>query len=144
MVLLPFDDVGIIAEGAAHHQPRAFFGVDGGIGEDGDGEAKQRHFGFLTVEFGVARILGVAEEGDAGGQQLWTRGHDGQRAAHGDAFHRPIDGKTIAEELANSPDEPRKDQEVIRPWNNPMYKQGHLAILKGWILRLHAAQQFIN
>ena len=26
---------------------------------------------------------------------------------------------------------PRADQDVIRPWANPMYPQGHLAILKG-------------
>ena len=37
----------------------------------------------------------------------------------------------MAEELARVPDEPRADQEVIRPWSNPMYAQGHLAILKG-------------
>ncbi|MEO1560496.1 MAG: dihydroxy-acid dehydratase [Cyanobacteria bacterium J06632_19] len=42
-----------------------------------------------------------------------------------------ITGKTIAEVLADVPEEPRSDQDVIRPWNNPMYKQGHLAILKG-------------
>ena len=42
-----------------------------------------------------------------------------------------ITGKTIAEELAKVPAEPRKDQDVIRPWSNPMYKQGHLAILRG-------------
>ena len=42
-----------------------------------------------------------------------------------------ITGRTIAEELENVPAEPRKDQDVIRPFNNPMYKQGHLAILKG-------------
>ena len=29
------------------------------------------------------------------------------------------------------PDEPRADQDVIRPWDKPMYAQGHLAILKG-------------
>ena len=29
------------------------------------------------------------------------------------------------------PAEPRKDQDVIRPWSKPMYKDGHLAILKG-------------
>ena len=29
------------------------------------------------------------------------------------------------------PRDPRKDQDVIRPWNNPIYAQGHLAILKG-------------
>ncbi len=48
---------------------------------------------------------------------------------HGDCM--TITGRTIAEELANIPAEPRKDQDVIRPFNNPLYKQGHLAILKG-------------
>ncbi len=48
---------------------------------------------------------------------------------HGDCI--TISGKTIAEVLADIPEEPRSDQDVIRPWNNPMYKQGHLAILKG-------------
>jgi dihydroxy-acid dehydratase len=48
---------------------------------------------------------------------------------HGDAL--TITGKTIAEQLADIPSEPAKDQEVIRPWSNPMYAQGHLAILKG-------------
>jgi dihydroxy-acid dehydratase len=42
-----------------------------------------------------------------------------------------IHGKTMAEMLKDVPAEPRKDQDVIRPWSNPMYKQGHLAILKG-------------
>ncbi|MCA3022891.1 MAG: dihydroxy-acid dehydratase [Rhodocyclaceae bacterium] len=42
-----------------------------------------------------------------------------------------ITGKTIAETLADIPDTPRADQDVIRPYNNPMYKEGHLAILKG-------------
>jgi dihydroxy-acid dehydratase len=48
---------------------------------------------------------------------------------HGDCM--TITGRTIAEELANVPAEPRKDQDVIRPFNNPIYQQGHLAILKG-------------
>ena len=48
---------------------------------------------------------------------------------HGDCV--TITGRTIAEELADIPDVPRADQEVIRPWSNPMYAQGHLAILKG-------------
>lgn len=42
-----------------------------------------------------------------------------------------ITGKTIAEILADVPDEPPSDRDVIRPWNHPMYSQGHLAILKG-------------
>lgn len=48
---------------------------------------------------------------------------------HGDAL--TITGKTIAEVLADIPSEPRTDQDVIRPWNNPLYAQGHLAILRG-------------
>jgi len=42
-----------------------------------------------------------------------------------------ITGRTLAEELKNVPAEPRADQDVIRPWSKPMYRQGHLAILKG-------------
>jgi dihydroxy-acid dehydratase len=42
-----------------------------------------------------------------------------------------ITGRTLAQELKNVPDEPRADQDVIRPWNRPLYPQGHLAILKG-------------
>ncbi|UBF29076.1 dihydroxy-acid dehydratase [Kovacikia minuta CCNUW1] len=48
---------------------------------------------------------------------------------HGDAL--TITGQTVAELLKEIPAEPRADQEVIRPWNNPLYTQGHLAILKG-------------
>ena len=48
---------------------------------------------------------------------------------HGDCM--TIHGKTMAEMLKDVPAEPRKDQDVIRPWSKPMYKQGHLAILKG-------------
>jgi dihydroxy-acid dehydratase len=42
-----------------------------------------------------------------------------------------ITGQTIAEVLKDVPDAPRTDQDVIRPMSNPMYAQGHLAILKG-------------
>jgi dihydroxy-acid dehydratase len=42
-----------------------------------------------------------------------------------------ISGQTIAEVLADIPAEPAANQDVIRPWDNPMYAQGHLAILKG-------------
>jgi dihydroxy-acid dehydratase len=48
---------------------------------------------------------------------------------HGECL--TITGRTLAEELASVPDEPRKDQDVIRPWDKPLYAQGHLAILKG-------------
>src|SRR5579871_1296867 len=42
-----------------------------------------------------------------------------------------VHGRTITETLAEVPETPRADQEVIRPWDRPMYTQGHLAILKG-------------
>ena len=48
---------------------------------------------------------------------------------HGDCL--TITGQTIAEVLKDLPNEPRADQEVIRPITRPMYAQGHLAILKG-------------
>jgi dihydroxy-acid dehydratase len=48
---------------------------------------------------------------------------------HGEC--KTITGRTIAQELASVPDEPRADQDVIRPWSKPLYPQGHLAILKG-------------
>jgi dihydroxy-acid dehydratase len=52
-----------------------------------------------------------------------------QDLLHGDCV--TITGRTIAEELKTVPAEPRSDQDVIRPWANPLYSQGHLAILKG-------------
>jgi dihydroxy-acid dehydratase len=48
---------------------------------------------------------------------------------HGDCV--TITGRTMAEELAAVPSEPRAEQEVIRPWSRPVYPQGHLAILRG-------------
>ncbi|MFK8183115.1 MAG: dihydroxy-acid dehydratase [Phormidesmis sp.] len=48
---------------------------------------------------------------------------------HGDCI--TITGKTIAENLADIPDQPPADQDVIRPFAQPMYPQGHLGILKG-------------
>ncbi|PLZ11182.1 dihydroxy-acid dehydratase [Fischerella thermalis] len=48
---------------------------------------------------------------------------------HGDCL--TISGQTIAEVLAEVPEEPPANQDVIRPWSNPMYNQGHLAVLKG-------------
>ncbi|UJP04575.1 MAG: dihydroxy-acid dehydratase [Nitrosomonas sp.] len=48
---------------------------------------------------------------------------------HGDCI--TISGQTVAEVLQDIPDNPRADQQIIRQWNNPLYTQGHLAILKG-------------
>jgi dihydroxy-acid dehydratase len=37
----------------------------------------------------------------------------------------------MAEELKDVPEAPRRDQDVIRSWNNPLYPHGHLAIFRG-------------
>jgi dihydroxy-acid dehydratase len=50
-------------------------------------------------------------------------------ALHGDCM--TIHGKTLRQMLKDLPAQPRADQQVIRPWSNPMYREGHLAILKG-------------
>jgi len=42
-----------------------------------------------------------------------------------------ITGKTVAETLMQVPDAPSKNQDVIRQWDNPLYAEGHLAIMKG-------------
>jgi dihydroxy-acid dehydratase len=48
---------------------------------------------------------------------------------HGKAL--TVSGQTVAEVLRPVPAEPRRDQQVIRPWSAPLYPQGHLAILRG-------------
>jgi dihydroxy-acid dehydratase len=48
---------------------------------------------------------------------------------HGDAL--TITGQTIAEVLADIPDQPPANQDVIHSWDNPVYQEGHLAVLKG-------------
>jgi len=48
---------------------------------------------------------------------------------HGDAL--TITGQTLTDVLRDVPDTPRADQEVIRPWDRPLYPQGHLIILRG-------------
>ena len=48
---------------------------------------------------------------------------------HGEC--KNIEGNTIIESLKDIPDMPPENQEVIRNIDNPLYKKGHLAILKG-------------
>ena len=48
---------------------------------------------------------------------------------HGDCL--TITGRTLAEELTDVPAEPRVDQRVIMPLRQALYREGHLAILKG-------------
>jgi dihydroxy-acid dehydratase len=53
----------------------------------------------------------------------------GHGVLHGDAL--TITGETIAQVLANVPENPRRDQDVIRQWDDPLYPEGHLVILRG-------------
>ena len=48
---------------------------------------------------------------------------------HGEC--KTIEGKTIKEVLRDIPSRPKENQDVIRQISNPIYKKGHLAILKG-------------
>ena len=48
---------------------------------------------------------------------------------HGDCL--TITGRTLEEELAIVPDEPSADQDIIMPMQRALYREGHLAILKG-------------
>jgi dihydroxy-acid dehydratase len=48
---------------------------------------------------------------------------------HGDC--RTIEGRTLREVLADVPSRPPEGQDVIRPLSDPLYPQGHLAILRG-------------
>ncbi len=44
---------------------------------------------------------------------------------------RTVTGATISESLAEVPPVPPSNQDVIRPWGQPLYPTGHLAILRG-------------
>jgi dihydroxy-acid dehydratase len=48
---------------------------------------------------------------------------------HGDAL--TISGETVEQVLADVPENPRTDQDVIRQWRDPLYPEGHLVILRG-------------
>ena len=52
-----------------------------------------------------------------------------QGLIHGDCI--TIEGKTISSILKNVPSLPPEGQDVIHSFENPIYKKGHLAILKG-------------
>ena len=73
---------------------------------------------YVTVDFhragGVPQVM----------RMLLDRG-----LIHGDCI--TITGKTVAEILKDIPTAPPTNQKVIRQWDDPVYAQGHLAILKG-------------
>jgi dihydroxy-acid dehydratase len=65
----------------------------------------------------------------AGGIPLVMRMLLEEGLLHGDCI--TVTGKTIAENLASVPSAPSPDQDVVRPFDKPLYKQGHLAVLRG-------------
>ena len=48
---------------------------------------------------------------------------------HGDCL--TVTGRSVAENLAAVPSQPPADQDVVRPWDDPVYAEGHLAVLRG-------------
>ena len=52
---------------------------------------------------------------------------------HGDAL--TITGETVEQVLANVPEKPATTKDVIRQWSDPVYAEGHLAILRGNLAR---------
>jgi dihydroxy-acid dehydratase len=48
---------------------------------------------------------------------------------HGDAL--TITGQTVEDVLAGIPDRPNPNQQVIYPFDKPLYAQGHLVVLRG-------------
>ncbi len=48
---------------------------------------------------------------------------------HGEAL--TMSGRTVTELLADVPASPPAGQDVIRPWERPLYAKGHLTILRG-------------
>ena len=53
------------------------------------------------------------------------------RAGLVDGSCKTVTGKTIEENLADVPDTPPEGQDVVRPFDKPVYAQGHLAVLRG-------------
>ncbi|MBK7256320.1 MAG: dihydroxy-acid dehydratase [Ignavibacteriae bacterium] len=71
----------------------------------------------------------VTEFHKAGGVPMVERMLLDRGLLHGDCL--TITGQTVAEILAKVPSAPPAGQEVIHQWSDPMYTQGHLAILRG-------------
>lgn len=71
----------------------------------------------------------TSEFHDVGGTPQVMKMLLGKGLLHGDCS--TITGQTIAELLAEVPAEPSSNQDIIRTFDNPMYPEGHLAILRG-------------
>ena len=87
--LAPPRDVGGVAERADHRHARALLGVGQRVGDDRDGRAEQRRDDRLAEHRLVALVVGVGDDGHAGGQQLRPRRVDQERAV-GAAEHELV------------------------------------------------------
>jgi dihydroxy-acid dehydratase len=65
----------------------------------------------------------------AGGVPLVMRMLLDRGLLHGDCI--TVTGKTLAENLAGTPAAPPRGQDVVMPFDKPLYAQGHLAVLRG-------------
>ncbi len=74
--LPPPHDVGQIAERAHHHEARALLALDRRVRHHRHARAEQRREHLVADELRVALVVGVGEQGDAGGDQLRAGGLD--------------------------------------------------------------------
>ena len=70
----------------------ALVGVGQLVGDDGDRRPEQRRDRLLTEQRLVALVVGMGDDGDAGGQQLGTGRVDGQRRAVRTPEEQPVVG----------------------------------------------------
>ena len=61
---------------------------------------------------------------------------------HGDCL--TITGVTVAENLLEVSAQPDETQDVVRSWKNPLYAEGHLAILNGNLAEENAVAKILE
>ncbi len=71
----------------------------------------------------------VADLHQAGGIPVLMKMLLGAGLLHGDCI--TVTGRTLAENLAQTPDRPPPDQDVLLPVDRPVYAQGHIVVLRG-------------
>ena len=92
--LTPPDDVGEVAEGAAHRNAGALVGLGGGVGEHWQFDVKQRRPHGCAEQRLVALVVGVGDERHACGDELGSRRLDVDRAS-GAVERDPVVGAGI-------------------------------------------------
>ena len=71
----------------------------------------------------------VADLHQVGGIPVVMKMLLGAGLLHGDCI--TVTGRTVAENLAQTPDRPPPDQDVLLPMDRPVYAQGHIVVLRG-------------